>query len=287
MPSDAPDDYAALNDIQNKKDYFLDKFKVKPEWADFKPVPIINIPGFGDLSAIKACQDLKIKSQNDRKQLDEAKDLVYTKGFYEGEMLVGEHKGTKVKDAKPLIKDQLIQNGQAVVYSEPNGKVISRSGDECVVALKEQWYLNYGEKEWRAQTEEHLKGMTTYGEETRRQFEWALGWMNQWACSRTYGLGSRLPWDPQYLIESLSDSTIYMSYYTVAHLLQGGVIDGSQVGPSGIKPEQLTRNVCTILFRLMIVVLIHIIKGVGVHPQKWTLPRRHHHPQGHSRAPQT
>jgi leucyl-tRNA synthetase len=26
--------------------------------------------------------------------------------------------------------------------------------------------------------------------------------------------------DPQYVIESLSDSTIYMAYYTVAHLLQ-------------------------------------------------------------------
>ena len=26
-----------------------------------------------------------------------------------------------------------------------------------------------------------------------------------------------MPWDKQYLIESLSDSTIYMSYYTVIH----------------------------------------------------------------------
>ena len=40
-------------------------------------------------------------------------------------------------------------------------------------------------------------------------------------CSRTYGLGTKLPWDEQWLIESLSDSTIYMAYYTVAALLQG------------------------------------------------------------------
>jgi leucyl-tRNA synthetase len=52
--------------------------------------------------------------------------------------------------------------------------------------------------------------METYNEETKNQFRIALGWMNQWACSRTYGLGTHLPWDPQYLIESLSDSTIYM-----------------------------------------------------------------------------
>lgn len=46
------------------------------------------------------------------------------------------------------------------------------------------------------------------------------GWLNQWACSRSFGLGTRLPWDEQYLIESLSDSTVYMAYYTVAHYLQ-------------------------------------------------------------------
>ena len=40
-------------------------------------------------------------------------------------------------------------------------------------------------------------------------------------CSRTYGLGTRLPWDEQWLIESLSDSTIYMAYYTVCSKLQG------------------------------------------------------------------
>ena len=30
-----------------------------------------------------------------------------------------------------------------------------------------------------------------------------------------------VPWDEQFVIESLSDSTIYMAYYTVAHLLHG------------------------------------------------------------------
>ena len=48
-------------------------------------------------------------------------------------------------------------------------------------------------------------------------------------------VGTKLPWDEQYLIESLSDSTIYMAYYTVAHLLQGGVFDGKSPSPVGIK----------------------------------------------------
>jgi leucyl-tRNA synthetase len=64
--------------------------------------------------------------------------------------------------------------------------------------------------------------MDTYVPETRNAFEAVLDWLNQWACARTYGLGSKLPWDPHFLVESLSDSTIYMAYYTVAYLLQGG-----------------------------------------------------------------
>ena len=51
------------------------------------------------------------------------------------------------------------------------------------------------------------------------EFEETLDWLNAWACSRTSGLGTILPWDNNFVIESLSDSTIYMAYYTVAHLL--------------------------------------------------------------------
>jgi leucyl-tRNA synthetase len=48
-----------------------------------------------------------------------------------------------------------------------------------------------------------------------------LGWLKEWACSRPFGLGTQLPWDQQWVIESLSDSTIYMAYYTIAHHLHG------------------------------------------------------------------
>lgn len=81
--------------------------------------------------------------------------------------------------------------------------------------------------------------MNTYLPETRNAFEAVLDWLNQWACARSYGLGSKLPWDPQFLVESLSDSTIYMSYYTVAHLLHQDMW-GSKPGSLGITPEHMT-----------------------------------------------
>ena len=76
--------------------------------------------------------------------------------------------------------------------------------------------------------------LNRYSDEVRNNFESTLEWLHEHACSRSYGLGTRIPWDEEYLIEALSDSTIYMAYYTISHLLQGGVVDGSEVGPLGI-----------------------------------------------------
>lgn len=136
--------------------------------------------------------------------------------------------------------------GQAIVYSEPEKRVMSRSGDECVVALTDQWYITYGESEWKKLAEECLTDMNLYSDETRHGFEHTLSWLNQWACSRSFGLGTRIPWDDQFLVESLSDSTIYMAYYTIAHYLQNGDMYGSS--ESAIKPQQLTDDVWDYIF---------------------------------------
>ena len=248
VPSDSPDDWAALRDLKEKPK-FREKYGVEEAWVDFDVIPIIEIPGYGDKAAVKLCEDYKISSQNDRDKLKEAKHEVYLKGFETGVMLVGEFKGLLVKDAKLKVKAQLIRDGLAIAYAEPEKLIVSRTGDECVVCYTDQWYLDYGEETWRDTTLAHAESMEMYASDTKNQFRSVLDWLGQWACSRTFGLGTRLPWDKEWLIESLSDSTIYMAYYTIAHLLQGpDNLNGQKTGPAGITPEQLTDEVFNYIF---------------------------------------
>ncbi|PKI31401.1 hypothetical protein CRG98_048208 [Punica granatum] len=156
-------------------------------------------------------------------------------------MIVGEYTGMKIQEAKQLIRSLLIKTGQAIIYSEPEKRVMSRSGDECVVALTDQWFITYGEPEWKKMAEECVSSMNLYSNGTRHCFESSLDSLNQWACSRLSGLGTRIPWDEQFLAESLSDSTIYMAYYTIAHLLRDGDLHGRST--SSLKLEQMTDEV--------------------------------------------
>ncbi|KAG9130514.1 hypothetical protein Leryth_026694 [Lithospermum erythrorhizon] len=126
-----------------------------------------------------------------------------------------EFAGMKVQDTRTRCRGQLLDAGQAVVYSG---------------LLKE---------------EECLASMNIF-RRPRNGFNHTLSWLNQWACSRSFGLGTRIPWDEEFLVESLSDSTIYMAFYTVSHYLHKGDMYGGD--SSAVKPEQLTDAVWDFLF---------------------------------------
>ncbi|OQR82037.1 leucyl-tRNA synthetase, cytoplasmic [Thraustotheca clavata] len=250
VPSDAPDDFAALRDLKQKpamrEKYHIADHMVMP----YEVVPIIDIPGYGATAAVKLCEDLKIQSQNDKEKLAKAKDLVYLKGFYEGIMLVGSQKGKKVCDAKAACRKELLDAGLAIPYWEPESTVMSRTGDECVVAHLDQWYLLYGTEDWKNRVSKHIENpetFNTYNPIALGEYRSTLEWFKEWAPCRQFGLGTKLPWDTEFVVESLSDSTIYMAYYTIAHHLQTSV-DGSKPGPHGIAASDLTKEVFDFIF---------------------------------------
>jgi leucyl-tRNA synthetase len=271
VPSDSPDDYATVRDLAKKADFY----GIKREWAELEIVPLIDTPSYGNLAAKHLVETMKINSPKDAAQLAQAKDLAYSEGFYKGKMLVGEFKGQSVQDAKDKVRKSLIDSGDAFPFADPSGKVVSRSADECVVAYLGQWFLNYGEndREWQQTVIDYVNnGLNCYVRETTNQFNANLEWLNRWACARTYGLGTKLPWDKKFLVESLSDSTIYMAYYTISHLLHSDIF-GSKPGKLNIKPEQMTDEVWDCIYHKK-QISEDLIKASGISEESFQTMRR-------------
>lgn len=246
VPSDSPDDYINLLSFKNNKK-LREKWNVTDEMLK-EPVHIIKLEGFGDLAAKDAVEKFKIKDPKDKAKLQQAKEEVYTQGFYKGVLDVGAYKGQSIKDAKEKVKNDLVKSGDALTYYEPEGLIKNRQNEECVVALVDQWYITYGEEKWKEFVTSYVKSgkFNAFSESTQKGFEQVLSWLSFWGLSRTFGLGSHIPWDKQYLIESLSDSTIYMAYYTISNFLHADIF--GKVAKNGVNPEHLTEEVFDYIF---------------------------------------
>ena len=249
VPSDSPDDYINFIQLFNKPEYRA-KLGIKDEWVTpFEIVPIINIPDseMGQDVAKYAVTKLGINGPKDTAKLEEAKQIAYQAGFYNGVMIAGPFAGLKVSEAKVKMAKDLIDSGNGLRYYEPTKEVMSRSGDECVVALCDQWFIEYGKEEWKSVVVDHLASMEMYFPGIRHGFEETLNWLADWPCSRTFGLGTKLPCDASnsMIIDSLSDSTIYMAYYTVAHYFHSAAdgslsLDATAPNAYGITPAMVT-----------------------------------------------
>jgi leucyl-tRNA synthetase len=61
VPSDAPDDWAALNEYQQNENS-RNKHGIKLEWVEeFEVVPIIDIPEYGNTIAVSLCVQMKVQ----------------------------------------------------------------------------------------------------------------------------------------------------------------------------------------------------------------------------------
>ncbi len=251
VPSDSPDDYAMTLDLFKKAAFY----GIDPQWVCQEILPIINTPEYGSAIAVALVKKLKINSPKDERQLLEAKELAYKTGFYQGTLVYGPFVGMPVQEAKPLIRQQLLDSADAFVYCEPDGVVVSRSGDTCVAAFLDQWFLTYGVDEtWKDDTLAHLRGddglgFNCFSTVTKHSLEQTFEWMREWSVTRQYGLGTELPWDSSQMVEGLSDSTIYMAYYTVAHFLHSDIY-GQRRGIANLTVSQMTDGVWEYIFAL-------------------------------------
>jgi leucyl-tRNA synthetase len=222
VPAHAPADYIALLDLK-KDSETLEQYNIKDEVETIKPIGLISLKGFGEHPAAEMVEKMGVKDQNDPK-LKEATNEMYKLEHAKGvmEKHITDYAGLKVPQARDAIKEHLLETDKGDIMHEFAEKpVICRCGTECVVKiLDNQWFLKYSDEEWTQKTLKCLESMNTVPGEIRSNFKYYLNWLHDWACARRIGLGTPLPWDPQWLIEPLSDSTIYMGYYTIAPYLK-------------------------------------------------------------------
>ncbi len=241
VPGHAPYDLVALQNLK-KDPSQLKQYGLAAEIMNsVRPISLIEVSGYSEIPAADAVQKMKIQSQNDPK-LEEATREVYRHEFHNGKLKqnTGKYSGMSVAEAKDKVKQDLISDGKATtMYELLNRPVLCRCRTECIVKIfQDQWFIDYGKPEWKALAHKNLDKMGILPEELRQEFNNVIDWLHEKACARKSGMGTRLPWDKDWIIESLSDSTIYMAYYTIVR----------HIKTHKIKPDQLTDEVLDYIF---------------------------------------
>ncbi|MEW5840876.1 leucine--tRNA ligase [Nitrososphaera sp.] len=224
VPAHAPFDYQALADL--KADAATQKrFNIS---VAAEPVKIIESEGYSSSGSIPAAEAIqKAVPGPNESRLEKATSDLYSHEFYKGRMAMentGKYAGMPVAEVKEQVRKD-IAGSASVMYELTNKPVRCRCGAECVVKLlSDQWFLNYGDKEWKALAHECIQKMDIVPQDIRQEFDYVIDWLRERACARKSGLGTKLPWDQEWIIESLSDSVIYMAYYVIARHVNAGAI---------------------------------------------------------------
>jgi len=255
VPAHAPYDYVALEELKREMLDLLRKLGIDPE--ELAPIPLIRVKGYGEIPAKDIVERMGIKSQKEKGLLDEATKKLYSDEYHNGivreDIIEHVYKdmpepyrsfavapvkawivGRSVSEAREATAKWLSALGYGDrMYEIINRPVYCRCGAEIVVkVLKDQWFIDYGNPEWKKLVYELLDSMRIVPNEIREEFLKTVDWLRERAAARTRGLGTELPWARGWIIESLSDSTIYMAFYTIVH----------KIRKYGLKPEQLTRE---------------------------------------------
>ncbi|BAA30062.1 leucine--tRNA ligase [Pyrococcus horikoshii] len=237
VPAHAPFDHVALEDLKRETE-ILEKYDIDPRIVEnITYISLIKLEGYGDFPAVEEVNKLGIKSQKDKEKLEQATKTIYKAEYHKGIFKVPPYEGKPVQEVKEAIAKEMLEKGIAeIMYEFAEKNVISRFGNRAVIKIiHDQWFIDYGNPEWKEKARKALERMKILPETRRAQFEAIIDWLDKKACARKIGLGTPLPWDPEWVIESLSDSTIYMAYYTISRhinkLRQEGKLDPEKLTP--------------------------------------------------------
>lgn len=239
-PSDAPDDWNSLQ-IAKANPELTEKYGIPKDIVDaVVPVSIISIKGYGDFPAQSIIEKMKIPSVKDpakfRELMDEAKKQVYKDGYHMGVMkdVCGEFSGMRVEEAKDKIQQAMLASKEAEIFRDLTEEVVCRCGQRVhIKRIDDQWFINYADRQLTDSTKEHCRDMTIFPAQYYENVQGVLDWYRERACVRLGNwLGTRFPFDNKWIIEAISDSTLYPLFYTISLYS-----NTKQITPEQMTPE--------------------------------------------------
>ncbi|MBI4895687.1 MAG: leucine--tRNA ligase [Candidatus Aenigmarchaeota archaeon] len=213
VPGHAPFDWVGIKTLLKNKE-LSEKYKIDSNIV--KPISVISLEGYGEFPAVEMVESMKADS---KEKLEKITAELYKKEFHQGVLNNNckTYAGQKVSEVKDHLIERFRNIGRATSIWETTGLVVCRCNNKChVKILENQWFLNYSNDRWKNDVKRHLEIMRLYPEDIRGQFLNTIDWLKDKACARKSGLGTKLPWDKDWIVETLSDSTIYMAYYTIS-----------------------------------------------------------------------
>ena len=236
VPSDAPDDWVSLQDVKDDRDITKKYPKLTKEMIDNAvPISIISMDGYGEFPAKDIMDRMGIVKSGDPKLVD-AKKQVYKDGYHIGRMkdICGKFAGLRVEDAKDKMKAAMIEAGEAELFFDLSEEVVCRCGQPVhIKRVDDQWFINYGDADLTERTQAHCKTMNIYPSDYYNNVQGVLDWFRERACVRQGNwLGTKFPYDERWIIEAISDSTLYPLYYLISLYANDG----------RIKPEQMNEE---------------------------------------------
>lgn len=208
VPAHAPYDYLALKDAG--------------KLGEIPLIQVLKLEGYGNFPAQEICGKMQVKNQDDEKA-EEATSIIYKAEAHNGIMAIGKYAGMRGIEAKVKIEEDLANENKAFrMHTLAHAPLKCRCGATCVVKqVENQWFIDYGNGAWKEKARECLSQMRILPSTALADYNYTIGWLKEKACTRAAGLGTRFPFDEKQMIEALSDSTIYMAYYTIAHITHG------------------------------------------------------------------
>ncbi len=223
VPAHAPYDWISLEDVREKLSEYTD--------GEIEPKTIIEVEAYDDVPAKEACEQHSVTSQEDEDALEKATEEVYEKEFHTGVLNenCGKFAGRKVSEVKEELTEKFKSEGLFSSMWDFSEEVVSRSGGKVIVSLQDSWFIRYDDDAWKDDAKRLLGDMNIIPENRREEYEHTIDWLESWPAIRNYGLGTPMPFDKDFIVEPLSDSTIYMAFYTIRHIIDD--IDSEKLRP--------------------------------------------------------